>query len=118
MSATDEHTFLMDLMPLAAKSQVFIDGTDISGLLAGVSVSSHVQGTTTVHLFVAAGRRVQLKAIVPEAAIVIQGDFKEVARAFVQAALDVLELLNAHGLACPASMAIAAEEARNLVSGE
>jgi len=68
---SDEHTFLMDLMPMAAKSQVFIDGKDISGLLAGVMVSSHVHGTTNVNLFVAAGRRVQLKAMLPEASIIV-----------------------------------------------
>jgi len=71
MSATDEHTMLMDLAPQGRDSQVFLDGTDISSLLVGVVVSSHVQAATMVQLFPAAGRRAQLLARLPEAAICI-----------------------------------------------
>lgn len=113
----DEHTFLMDLQPRASGSSVHLDGIDISNLIAGVMVSSHVSGLTQVHLFPAPGRRAHLMVKVPEASIVIENAdaMREVARAFTQAVHDVVKLLNEQGLACPSSLAFAAEQARNLV---
>lgn len=66
-----ERTFVMNLTPQGAKSNVQIDGHDISGLLRGVVVRSDVHGVTTVELQPGRACHAQIVAKVPEAQVVI-----------------------------------------------
>lgn len=66
-----ERTFTMDLTPNGTSSCVLLDGEDISGLLRGVVVRSHVLDGTTVELLPAKGQRAHLVIRLPEASIKI-----------------------------------------------
>lgn len=67
-----QHEFMMDLTANGRSSCVLMDGTDISGLLRGIKVESDVDGSTTVTLIPARGRRANIVALVPEAQIVVE----------------------------------------------
>lgn len=69
-----ERTFTMDLTPNGMSSCVLMDGDDISGLLQGVVVRSHVRHATSVELQPAHGAHARVMARLPEAQILIVGE--------------------------------------------
>jgi hypothetical protein len=68
---TRVRSFEMNLEPSGRGGTVKLDGVDLSKLLRGVEIRTGIEQPTTVTLYCAAGQRVKLLALLPEAQVTI-----------------------------------------------